>query len=1013
MNHILFINFSKQNSRNALLIFILVINLIITSISFPYDELQLGIKMNSANITLKIKGKETQNIFNDGYNIYPNVVKINGIKQDRVQSRYYFNKTDNKVELYWDNNNINCIKMFCACRNIYEINFDNFDTSKATSMNLMFSSCTNLTSLDLSKFDTSNVEEMPNMFNNCRLLTSLNLSNFNISKVTNMDNMFDACDNLIYINIKNFHDLKLKESQCIFDRVQNNIIVCHDNESLIKSQLELAVRKCYTIDCSDDWLKKQKKMNAGNGSCLDSCEKDENFIYEYNGNCFTKCSKGNFTQDNITHCKCEEDKCLICTKVALELNLCNKCNEKDNYYPKENDESNYGEYIECYKEIDGYYLDKDNSIFKKCFNTCETCEIEGNSEIHNCLICNTNYPYAINTSDYYNCYIECKFYYYFKNKNYKCTKDEICPNEYPILINGKECIKNNIRNIQYNIIIIEKNETLFQKVEDEINYYDLILNITETIFTSDNYDTSKIDKGENEIINIDKINIAFRTSESSKNDSNRNISKINLGECESLLRSYYNISKNEFLYLKQVEVEQEGMKIKKVEYDVYCKLYQSNSTKLNLSICKNVKIFLSLPIIISENIDKFNINSGYYNDICYTATSDSGTDITFTDRKEEYKKGDKIICQDDCDFSHYDYDAQEAICSCNVKEFSSSFSNMKINKEKIFEKFIDIKNMINIKIMICHKVLLSKSGLIHNIPFYSLIIVIMGLVSILSIDTVVKYMVENVSGFESINVDELERNVTSFKPTLFLILGITVVILAIVLVYINAQTAFLKSCTRSCREPSLFTKGAKTYGNLSIVMALLQLVLIVMVYFTLKDAETVANTGLNMNLDLNSIMMPFLVYYLLTAVTTFLKGTFAKGWEPFAKENEDYVYAAASSASHTPEANPIATYKSTTRRSNEAIKQSQPYLYGEEPNNDPNKKSSYIPEELQNDYPPQYDQQPMGNDPFMGDPFAQPMQPMGSDPYAPDPFAQSPMGNPYGQPPMDPNSQNPYNNGFM
>ena len=72
--------------------------------------------------------------------------------------------------------------MFCACRNIYEINFDNFDTSKATSMNLMFSSCTNLTSLDLSKFDTSNVEEMPNMFNICRLLTSLNLSNLIFQK---------------------------------------------------------------------------------------------------------------------------------------------------------------------------------------------------------------------------------------------------------------------------------------------------------------------------------------------------------------------------------------------------------------------------------------------------------------------------------------------------------------------------------------------------------------------------------------------------------------------------------------------------------------------------------------------------------------------------------------------------------------------------------------------------------------------------------------------------------------
>ncbi len=297
----------------------------------------------------------------------------------------------------------------------------------------------------------------------------------------------------------------------------------------------------------------------------------------------------------------------------------------------------------------------------------------------------------------------------------------------------------------------------------------------------------------------------------------------------------------------------------------------------------------------------------------------------------------------------------------------------------------------------------------------SLLIVVLGLVSILSINTVVTYIAGNVSGFELINPEELERSISSYKPTLFLLLAITIVILAIVLTYINAQTAFLKSCSRSCKEPSLFTKGAKTFGNLSIVLAVLQFVVIVIAYVSLQDAETISNYS-DFGIDLSAITTPLFAYYLINAVTTLLKGTYAKGWEPFAKENEDYVYAAASSASHTPEANPIATYKSTTRRSNEAIKQSQPYLYGEEPNNDPNKKSSYIPEELQNDYPPQYDQQPMGNDPFMGDPFAQPMQPMqpmGSDPYAPDPFAQSPMGNPYGQPPMDPNSQNPYNNGFM
>ena len=94
------------------------------------------------------------------------------------------------------------------------------------------------------------------------------------------------------------------------------------------------------------------------------------------------------------------------------------------------------------------------------------------------------------------------------------------------------------------------------------------------------------------------------------------------------------------------------------------------------------------------------------------------------DRKKEYKKGNNIICQEDCDFSSYDYNIHEAICSCNVKESSSSFANMKINKEKIYEKFIDINNIANIKIMICYKILFSKNGIIHNIPFYSIIILI-------------------------------------------------------------------------------------------------------------------------------------------------------------------------------------------------------------------------------------------------------------------------------------------------
>ena len=61
--------------------------------------------------------------------------------------------------------------------------------------------------------------------------------------------------------------------------------------------------------------------------------------------------------------------------VALNKNLCTKCNI--DYYRIENDDSNIGEYINCYKEPEGYYLDKNYSLFKKCYYRCETCEIKG------------------------------------------------------------------------------------------------------------------------------------------------------------------------------------------------------------------------------------------------------------------------------------------------------------------------------------------------------------------------------------------------------------------------------------------------------------------------------------------------------------------------------------------------------------------------------------------------------------------------------------------------------------
>ena len=147
-------------------------------------------------------------------------------------------------------------------------------------------------------------------------------------------------------------------------------------------------------------------------------------------------------------------------------------------------------------------------------------------------------------------------------------------------------------------------------------------------------------------------------------------------------------------------------------------------TKLDISVCQNTKITMSIPIKLSGNIDILNMSSGYYNDVCYTSTSDSGTDIIIKDRQGEFREGKKTICQEDCDFSSYDIYKEEANCSCYPKQSSSSYADMNIDMDKICKKFIDITNILNIKILKCHHTLFRKEGIVSNLAFYLILIFI-------------------------------------------------------------------------------------------------------------------------------------------------------------------------------------------------------------------------------------------------------------------------------------------------
>ena len=155
------------------------------------------------------------------------------------------------------------------------------------------------------------------------------------------------------------------------------------------------------------------------------------------------------------------------------------------------------------------------------------------------------------------------------------------------------------------------------------------------------------------------------STENQNNSKEDNISIVDLGECEKDLRSHHNISKKDSLLIFKMDIYEEGSITPRIEYEVY----DSKSKELlDLSICNHTKINILVPAIIDkDNINKYNFSHEYYNDICYTYTTDNGTDIITADRKNEYISNNMSLCESKCEYGGYDADINKAKCECEVK----------------------------------------------------------------------------------------------------------------------------------------------------------------------------------------------------------------------------------------------------------------------------------------------------------------------------------------------------------
>ena len=405
------------------------------------------------------------------------------------------------------------------------------------------------------------------------------------------------------------------------------------------------------------------------------------------------------------------------------------------------------------------------------------CLFPGDKKNHNCLECKTNYTFKDEFLNDTNCYEICPYLYYFDyDKNYYCTNTSECPKEifnkkiseknkcvdscekddkykyefkkkcYEIcpfntttknfyckvncpldfpyeIIETQECVANcSLSDISKKICILNNKNAINIKEKSKEEDNELAKNIQDNIMSGEIDITNIEEGGEDIVIETKGTSFTVTTTENQKNSETKNVSTINLGECETKLKNYYNIPLNKSLYIFKVDVLKEGMKIPKIEYEVYYPLKSTNLEKLNLSVCEDTKVELAIPVSINEaDLEKYNSSSDYYTDICSTTTSESGTDITLKDRKNDFIDNNLTLCEEDCEFQGYDTTTKKASCSCKVKVSLPLISEIEIDTNKLKDRFSNIKNIANLNILKCYKSVLSKKGMEKNYGAYFVI----------------------------------------------------------------------------------------------------------------------------------------------------------------------------------------------------------------------------------------------------------------------------------------------------
>ena len=207
--------------------------------------------------------------------------------------------------------------------------------------------------------------------------------------------------------------------------------------------------------------------------------------------------------------------------------------------------------------------------------------------------------------------------------------------------------------------------------------------------------------------------------------ANGNVSFVNIGECEKILKSIYNISESDSLLMIKSDFKSTDKYSTNVQFELY---HPVTKIKLNMSYCDNVEIKINTPSNLENNtIDLYEslLDSGYnlfdssdsfYNDVCSTYTSENGTDMILSDRQNIIysQSGNISLCQLGCNFVSYNKTLKTVECDCNIRSTSIEVNEEEFDKNELKNSFTSTILNSNFIILKCIKMAFTLDHILTN-----------------------------------------------------------------------------------------------------------------------------------------------------------------------------------------------------------------------------------------------------------------------------------------------------------